>query len=67
MQEIDAIDQRFKNAARQYRIARGLWEIQVVRHEFHKRHNLDIFRAGTTKTAVMMATRMGKTDIASDC
>lgn len=67
MREIDANDRLFGDAARQYRVARRLWEIQVVRHEFFTRQNHDIFRPGTTRTAVIRAVRMGKADLAGDC
>lgn len=61
------MEKKFKEAAKQYRIARRLWEVEVVRHEFLARHNYGIFRPGTTKTAVQRTIRMGKADIVKDC
>lgn len=66
LQEIKLMDRLFKDAAKRYRNARRLWEIEVVRHQFFVKQNYDVFRPGTTKSAVWRAIRMGKADIASE-
>jgi hypothetical protein len=66
LREIKLMDRFFKDAAKRYRIARRLWEIEVVRHQFFVKQNYAVFRPGTTKRVVWRAIRMGKADIASE-
>ena len=64
--EMQLQDQRFEEAAKEYRIARRLWEISVVKHEFFKRKNYEIFRPGVTRGLVLRIIRMGKKDIQNE-